>query len=55
MDINDRKQHDERPEYSEPAVVDYGTLNDLTAAGGSKFEDSPLGTPIGGVTASSTP
>lgn len=42
-------------EYIEPAVVDYGTLQDLTAAGGSKFEDSPIGTPIGNVTASSTP
>jgi hypothetical protein len=55
MDTNERKQHDEVLEYSEPTVVDYGTLNDLTAAGGSKFEDSPVGTPIGGVTASSTP
>jgi hypothetical protein len=55
MDINAHEQHEERPEYTEPTVVDYGTLNDLTAAGGSKFEDSPVGTPIGGVTASSTP
>lgn len=49
------QQHEERAEYSEPTIVDYGTLNDLTAAGGSKFEDSPIGTPIGNVTASSTP
>jgi hypothetical protein len=48
-------KRDERSEYSEPTIVDYGTLNDLTAAGGSKFEDTPIGTPIGNVTASSTP
>lgn len=47
------KQQDD--EYSDPTIVDYGTLQDLTAAGGKNFEDSPLGTPIGSVTASSTP
>lgn len=45
----------ERKEYEEPKIVDYGTLAELTQSGGSHFEDSPIGTPIGNVTASSTP
>ena len=55
MNSNEHEQHAERAEYTEPTIVDYGTLNDLTAAGGSKFEDSPIGTPISDVTAASTP
>jgi hypothetical protein len=47
---------DEQPvQYAKPAIKDYGTLQELTAAGGTKFVDTPVGTPIGNVTASSTP
>ena len=42
-------------EYTKPLVADHGSLEELTAAGGTTFVDSPVGTPIGSVTASSTP
>jgi hypothetical protein len=32
--------------YSEPVIQDYGTLQDLTAAGGSTFVDMPIGTVV---------
>jgi hypothetical protein len=32
-------------EYTEPTIVDYGTLQDLTAAGGTSFSDVPQGDP----------
>lgn len=49
----DMKQ-DDGLEYTEPEVVDYGTLEDLTAGGGAEFIDSPIGTPAASITASST-
>jgi hypothetical protein len=42
---------DKTSEYTTPEVKDYGTLEQLTAAGGNSFQDSPVGTPIGSVTA----
>jgi len=42
-------------EYDKPQITDYGSLQELTAAGGGAFVDTPLGTPIGDVTAGSTP
>ncbi len=51
--MEQRKEQD--PRYTKPEVTDYGTLEALTAAGGTKFVDTPVGTPIGNVTASSTP
>jgi hypothetical protein len=44
--------------YVEPVIEDYGTLQELTAAGGVSFTDVPQGTPIGagiGSVAGSTP
>lgn len=41
--------------YTRPEVADYGDIKDLTAAGGTNFVDTPVGTPIGDVTASSSP
>jgi hypothetical protein len=32
-------------EYSKPAVVDYGTLKQVTATGGGGFVDLPMGAP----------
>jgi hypothetical protein len=32
-------------EYSKPAVVDYGTLKQVTATGGGGFVDLPMGVP----------
>jgi hypothetical protein len=44
--------------YAAPVIEDYGTLQELTASGGSTFVDVPIGTPVanapGGV-AGSTP
>ncbi len=45
----------ERPAYVQPKVVDYGSLQDLTASGGNSFVDTPVGTPTTNITASSTP
>jgi len=42
-------------EYAKPEIADYGSLQELTAAGGAAFQDVPIGTPIGDVTAGSTP
>jgi hypothetical protein len=42
-------------DYAKPEIDDLGGLQELTAAGGSLFQDVPVGTPIGDVTASSTP
>jgi hypothetical protein len=44
--------------YAEPVIEDYGTLQELTAAGGASFTDVPAGTPVGngiGSVAGSTP
>jgi hypothetical protein len=48
-------KHEQPVQYAKPAIKDYGTLQELTASGGKAFQDSPIGTPIGNVTASSTP
>jgi hypothetical protein len=48
----DTKKDTDRPEYTEPEVIDYGSLQDLTASGGKTFSDVPLGAPVN---ASSTP
>jgi hypothetical protein len=50
-----KKEQGAEAVYAKPAIKDYGTVQELTAAGGSKFQDVPIGTPIGDVTASSTP
>jgi hypothetical protein len=42
-------------EYTEPAIEDYGTLQQLTASGGVSYQDVPMGTPIGGSVTGSTP
>lgn len=42
-------------EYTEPAIEDYGTLQDMTASGGVSFQDVSIGTPIGGNVTGSTP
>lgn len=42
-------------DYAKPLISDYGDIKDLTAAGGADFQDVPIGTPIGDVTASSSP
>ena len=34
-------------EYSKPAVVDYGSLKEVTAVSGAAVVDAPIGTPIG--------
>jgi hypothetical protein len=47
----DKHQNEEARAYAAPEVKDYGTLEQLTAAGGNSFVDSPVGTPIGSVTA----
>jgi hypothetical protein len=48
-------KHDQGADYTEPEVVDYGKLEDLTAGGGAAFIDTPMGTPAASITASSTP
>lgn len=35
--------------YVEPAIEDYGTLQELTASGGASFVDVPSGTPVDSV------
>ena len=47
-------QHDKKS-YDAPELVAHGTVESLTLTGGTSFEDSPIGTPIGDVTASSQP
>jgi len=42
-------------EYTAPKIVDHGDLQDLTAAGGGKFVDTPIGTPTPDITPGSTP
>jgi hypothetical protein len=49
------EKKDKVVEYAKPQVADFGSLQELTAAGGTLFADTPVGTPIGDVTASSTP
>jgi hypothetical protein len=34
--------------YTEPAISDYGSLQELTAAGGAGFHDVPAGAPVTG-------
>lgn len=34
-------------EYSKPAVVDYGSVQSVTAVSGAAVVDAPIGTPIG--------
>ena len=34
--------------YVEPVIKDYGTLQELTAAGGAGFHDVPAGAPVTG-------
>jgi hypothetical protein len=34
--------------YTKPLIEDYGSLQDLTAAGGSSFHDVPAGAPVVG-------
>lgn len=43
--------------YVAPVIEDYGSLQDLTASGGSSFTDVPAGTPVNGIgsVAGSTP
>ena len=35
-------------DYVEPVIKDYGTFQELTAAGGSGFHDVPAGAPVTG-------
>lgn len=45
---------DSTKEYTKPVISDYGSLQDLTAAGGGKFNDIPIGAPVG-ISGTSTP
>jgi hypothetical protein len=53
--MDEINKDEEQAEYAKPAIEDYGTVQEVTAAGGNAFVDTPIGTPIGDVTASSTP
>ena len=40
--------NEEASVYTDPVIEDYGSLQDLTAAGGSSFHDVPAGAPVTG-------
>jgi len=41
----ENQENDHVPEYEPPSVVDYGTLVDITRAGGLPNSDDIVGTP----------
>jgi hypothetical protein len=41
-------QNEQTEAYVEPVIEDYGSLQELTAAGGSSFHDVPAGAPVTG-------